>query len=67
MANREDLLAALASKGVKALPKLTEQDRENKRIEIEQRNKRNESLMQRTELSEADAMDKFYENGNRKD
>ena len=67
MANREDLLAALASKGVTALPKLTEQDRENKRIEIEQRNKRNESLMQRTETSEDDAMDRFYESGNRKD
>jgi hypothetical protein len=67
MANREDLLAALASKGVTVLPKLTEQDRENKRLEIEERNKRNESLMQRTELNEADAMDKFYESGNRKD
>jgi hypothetical protein len=65
--SREELLAALESKGVTALPKLTEQDRENKRIEIEQRNKRNESLMLNRELSEADAMDKFYETGNRKD
>ena len=67
MGNTDDLLAALASKGVTALPKLTEQDRENKRLEIEQRNKRNESLMQRTEISEADARDRYYESGNRKD
>ena len=67
MMNREELLAALASKGVTALPELTEQDRENKRIEIEKRNKRNESLMLNKETNESDAMDKFYETGNRKD
>lgn len=55
------------SSGMRVLPPLTKKQIDDKAEEIALRNYRNSCAQNKSKISEADAMDRFYSRGNTKD